>query len=169
MDSLLTWFISNQDADARRKEKMSKINLLLVDDEERFLSTTKILLEKRGVSTATASNGPDGLKILEEQRIDVVILDVKMPGMDGIEVLWKIRKRFPLIEVIMLTGHASVESAVEGLKQGAFDYIMKPCDIPDLLKKIEEAFDKKKAMEGKIRKAKIDKMISHPMAVFEKE
>ena len=148
---------------------MSKMNLLLVDDEERFLSTTKILLEKRGVDTVTATNGLDALKILEEKRIDVIILDVKMPGLDGVEVLRRVKGKFPLVEVVMLTGHASVESAVEGLKLGAFDYVMKPCDIPDLLKKSEEAFDKKKSMEEKIRKAKINNIISHPMAVYEQD
>ncbi len=144
-------------------------NLLLVDDEERFLETTKILLEKRGVKTFTATNGLDALKTLNEHRIDVVILDVKMPGLDGVEVLRKIKHAHPLVEVIMLTGHASVESAVEGLKLGAFDYLMKPCDIADLMGKLNEAFGKKQAMEEKIKKAKIEKMISHPMAVFDKE
>ena len=148
---------------------MATIQLLLVDDEERFLSTTKILLEKRGVATFTATNGVDALKIMSEHRVDVVILDVKMPGIDGVEVLRKTKQKHPLVEVIMLTGHASVESAVEGLKLGAFDYVKKPCDISDLITKVNEAYDKKHAMEEKIRKAQIDKIIRHPMAVFEKE
>lgn len=133
---------------------MGKIQLLIVDDEERFLNTTKTLLEKRGVATCTALSGADALKIVNEQPLDVVILDVKMPGMDGVEVLSKIKHRYPLIEVIMLTGHASVESAVEGLKMGAFDYVMKPCDIPELLAKVKQAYEKKQAVEDKIRKAK---------------
>lgn len=148
---------------------MSRMRLLLVDDEERFLTTTRILLEKRGVETATATNGPDALKILDERPMDVVILDVKMPGMDGVEVLRRIKQKHALLEVIMLTGHASVDSAVEGLKLGAFDYVMKPIDIPDLLAKAEDAFSKKQSMEDKIRKAKVDKIISHPMAVFGKD
>jgi DNA-binding NtrC family response regulator len=148
---------------------MGKVRLLLVDDEERFLSTTKTLLEKRGVDTTTALSGPEALKILDEEHIDVVILDVKMPEMDGVEVLRQIKEKHPLIEVVMLTGHASVESAVDGLKMGAFDYVMKPCDIPDLLAKVEEAFVKKEAVEEKIRKAKIEDIISHPMAVFNKD
>ena len=146
---------------------MATIQLLLVDDEERFLHTTKILLEKRGIITFTATNGMDALKIMEGHRIDVVILDVKMPGIDGVEVLRKTKQKHPLVEVIMLTGHATVESAVEGLKMGAFDYVKKPCDIVDLIAKVNEAYDKKHAMEEKIRKAKIDKIIRHPMAVFE--
>jgi DNA-binding NtrC family response regulator len=148
---------------------MAAIQLLLVDDEQRFLDTTKILLEKRGVSTFIATNGLDGIKILDEHRIDVVILDVKMPGLDGVEVLRKIKQRHPLVEVIMLTGHASVESAVEGLKLGAFDYIMKPCNISALMDKVNEAYAKKQAMEEKIQKAKIESIISHPLAVFDKE
>ena len=148
---------------------MATIQLLLVDDEERFLSTTKVLLEKREIVTFTAANGADALKTLDEHRIDVTILDVKMPGMDGVMVLRKIKETHPLVEVIMLTGHASVESAVEGLKLGAFDYIKKPCDISDLIAKVNEAYDKKHAMEEKIRRAQIDKIIRHPMAVFEKE
>jgi len=114
----------------------------------------------------TALNGPDALRILREERIDVVVLDVKMPGMDGVEVLRRIRQEHPLVEVIMLTGHAAVESAVDGMKLGAFDYVMKPIDIPDLLAKIEEAYHKKKSHDEKIRAAKVDRIISHPMAVF---
>ena len=143
--------------------------MLLVDDEERFLATTRILLEKRGVDTFTASSGRDAMQVLKQQAIDVVILDVKMPGADGVEVLRQIKREYPLVEVIMLTGHASVESAVEGLKLGAFDYLMKPCEIPVLLEKAQEACSQKRAKEERIRKAKIDRIISHPMAVFEDE
>ncbi len=146
---------------------MSNARLLIVDDEERFLTTTKILLGRRGMENVQiATNGPDALKVLREHRIDVVVLDVKMPGMDGVEVLRRLKQEHPLVEVIMLTGHASVESAVDGLKLGAFDYVMKPYDIPDLLEKIEEAYDKKMAHEEKIRGVKVDEIISHPMAVF---
>ena len=146
---------------------MSYLRLLLVDDEERFLSTTRILLEKRGVKNVqTATTGQGALKILREGAVDVVVLDVKMPGMDGVEVLRNVRQEHPLVEVIMLTGHASAESAVEGLKLGAFDYVMKPIDISDLLEKIEEAYEKKRAHEEKIRSAKVKEIISHPMAVF---
>ena len=148
---------------------MANIHLLLVDDEERFLTTTRTLLEKRGVTTFIASNGVDALKVMGEHRIDVVVLDVKMPGVDGVEVLRLTKQRHPLIEVVMLTGHASVESAVEGLKLGAFDYVSKPCEISDLMEKVNEAYTKKHAMEEKIQKAKIEKIIRHPMAVFESD
>ena len=146
---------------------MRHVRLMLVDDEERFLTTTRVLLEKRGVEDIqTATNGADALKILQKVRIDVVVLDVKMPGMDGVEVLRRIKQEHPLVEVIMLTGHASAESAVDGLKLGAFDYVMKPLDIPDLLAKIEEACRKKRTHDEKIRAAKVNEIISHPMAVF---
>jgi DNA-binding NtrC family response regulator len=119
------------------------INLLIVDDEERFLSTTQKLLQKKGIHTLTAVSGSAGYEILETNPVDVVVLDVKMPGMSGMGVLKKIKKDFPAIEVIMLTGHATVQSAVGGIKYGAFDYIMKPCDIDVLADKIREAYAKK--------------------------
>ena len=145
---------------------MANVHLLLVDDEERFVTTTKTLLEKRGVTTFTALNGVDAMKIMDERPIDVMVLDVKMPGLGGVEVLRKTKQKHPLVEVIMLTGHASVESAVEGLKLGAFDYVTKPCDVSDLIEKVTEAYDKKQAMEEKIQKAKLEEIIRHPMAVF---
>ncbi len=119
------------------------INLLIVDDEERFLSTTQKLLQKKGIHTLTAVSGSAGYEILETNPVDVVVLDVKMPGMSGMGVLKKIKKDYPEIEVIMLTGHATVQSAVGGIKYGAFDYIMKPCDIDVLADKIREAYAKK--------------------------
>jgi len=147
---------------------MSNVQLLIVDDEERFLKTTTILMEKRGIQTKSASSGMEALRIIDDSPVDVVVLDVKMPGMDGVETLKRIKRHYPLIEVIMLTGHGSVDSAVKGLRMGAFDYVMKPCDIPDLLEKIEDAYRKKQAMEDKIRKVRVDRIISHPMAVFDK-
>ncbi|MBW2623287.1 MAG: response regulator [Deltaproteobacteria bacterium] len=148
---------------------MAYLKLLIVDDEERFLKTTKTLLEKKGVATLTDRNGMDALKTLQETRVDVVVLDVKMPGLDGVDVLREIKRDHPLVEVIMLTGHASVESAIEGLKLGAFDYLMKPCDISTLVEKVNEAFDKKESAEEKIRQAKLKKIIKHPAAVFEED
>ena len=118
---------------------MEKMNMMLVDDEERFLATTQKLLAKKGYDVSTAKSGIEALEKLSMQNIHVVILDVKMPGMDGIATLKEIKKRFPLIEVIMLTGHATVESAVEGLKSGATDYLMKPTDVNEIIEKAEEA------------------------------
>ena len=85
--------------------------------------------------------------------VDVVVLDVKMPGMDGLTALREIKKRFPLVEVIMLTGHASMEVAIEGMEQGAFDYLMKPMDIDELLYKLQDAYKKKTLHEERIKHA----------------
>lgn len=128
---------------------MKPIHLLLVDDEERFLATTKIILDKRGMKTAIAKSGPEALELLDREPIDVAVVDVKMPGMDGIELLRKIKQRWPRIEVILLTGHASVESAVAGMKMGAGDYVMKPCDLKELAAKIEAAAEKRKKQEAR--------------------
>jgi DNA-binding NtrC family response regulator len=132
---------------------MVKMRLLLVDDEERFLQTTKKLLAKKGYDALTAVSGAECLKTLEKELVHVVILDVKMPGMDGVETLRAIKQRFPLVEVIMLTGHATAESAVEGMKLGATDYLTKPTDIEDLITKAEEAFNKRIDLERKIQMA----------------
>ncbi|MBR9980032.1 MAG: response regulator [Desulfatitalea sp.] len=129
--------------------------VLLVDDEERFLATTRKLLGRIGYNVLTASSGARALQILHETDVHVVILDVKMPGMDGIATLKEIRNAFPLVEVIMLTGHATVDSAIEGMENGAFDYLMKPADIPDLIHKAEAAFQRRQALEGKIRAARM--------------
>jgi two-component system, NtrC family, sensor kinase len=122
---------------------MTSINLMLVDDEERYLTTTQKLLERKGYAVETASSGFEALKKLEKSDIHVVILDVKMPGMGGISTLKKIKQNFPLVEVIMLTGHGTVESAVEGVKLGAADYLMKPVNIDDIKEKIDAAYEKR--------------------------
>ena len=148
---------------------MPMTNILLIDDEERFLKTTKALLEKEECHVATASDGWQGLECLKEKRIDVVILDVKMPGIDGIEVLRRIKADHPLVEVIMLTGHSTLDSAINGLKLGAFDYLTKPCDISELKLKAKAAHEKRSAALDKIQRAKIDRIISHPMEAFVKD
>jgi DNA-binding NtrC family response regulator len=128
--------------------------LLIVDDEERFLKTTKALMEKRQCVVATAPGGIEALDLLRRQEVDVVVLDVKMPGMDGVEVLGRIKKDHPLVEVIMLTGHSTTESAVEGMKLGAFDYLLKPCDIDILHGKVLEARDKKMTRQERMNRDK---------------
>jgi DNA-binding NtrC family response regulator len=130
-----------------------RINLLIVDDEERFLQTTKKLLEKKGIHTLTATSGTAGFSVLESEPVDVVVLDVKMPGMSGMGVLKKIKKEFPSVEVIMLTGHATVQSAVGGIKYGAFDYLMKPCDVDVLASKVRDAFEKKQSGSGQVEQS----------------
>jgi len=135
---------------------MSIANILLVDDEVSFTETMAKRLSKRNFKISTASSGQESLDFLKNnQEIDVIILDVKMPGMDGIETLQHIKQQFPLINVIMLTGHATVESAIDGMKKGAFDYLMKPCDMDVLISKVNEAKEAKRKHEEKIHLAKI--------------
>jgi len=115
---------------------MKEFHVLVVDDEQEFRELTVKRLEKRGLKVEGAESGQRALEILEHSRTDVVLLDVKMPGMDGIETLRQIRILKPLVEVVLLTGHASVDSGIEGMKLGAFDYLMKPCDIEQLMAKV---------------------------------
>ena len=127
--------------------------VLLVDDEKDFIEMLSLRLKEFGEKITVAYSGQEGLDALEKANIDVVILDIKMPGMDGIETLREIKKKFPLVEVIMLTGHGSTETAVEGMKLGAFDYLMKPADFDDLATKLEGARKRKDEQEERIRKA----------------
>ena len=135
---------------------MTLAKVLLVDDEVPFVETITKRLTKRNLDVSAALSGEDALSALAlSDQIEVVIIDVKMPGMDGIETLQAIRKKYPLVEVIMLTGHATVESAIGGMKMGAFDYLMKPCDMDMLMAKVLEAAAKKRAHEEKIIEARI--------------
>ena len=131
---------------------MNNFNVLLVDDELEFLATLVKRLTKRGLNISTAKNGEDALKIIGGKVIDVVVLDVRMPGIDGIQTLREIKKKDPLMEVIMLTGHARLEVAIEGMELGAFDYLMKPADIDELFYKLQDAFKKKTIQREKIKK-----------------
>jgi DNA-binding NtrC family response regulator len=135
--------------------------VLLVDDEAPFVETMTKRLVKRELRVITAFSGKAALETLDNNRnVDVVILDVKMPGMDGIETLREIKKAHPLIEVIMLTAYATVESAIEGMKLGARDYLMKPCDMDVLLAKVQDATSKKREHEEKIREARVKEALS---------
>ena len=147
---------------------MEKMKMMLVDDEERFLITSKKLLSKKGYDVITAASGKEALDKLKTQNIHVVILDVKMPDMDGITTLKKIKMLYPLVEVIMLTGHATVESAVDGLKSGATDYLMKPTDVEILIQKAEEAFEKRQRVEEKIRLAQSRRMMKSPREILKR-
>jgi DNA-binding response OmpR family regulator len=131
--------------------------VLLVDDEAPFVDTMTKRLTKRKLTVFKSYSGEEALETLKENsQIDLIILDVKMPGMDGIETLKEIRKEFPLVEVIMLTGHATVETSIEGMRLGAFDYLMKPCDMDVLIEKVNAAVTKKRDHEEKIREARVN-------------
>lgn len=117
-----------------------KIRLLLVDDEEQFVKNMARILKVRGFDVSTAFSGYEAVDAIESGgEFDVIVLDVKMPVMDGVETLKEIKKRLPDTQVIMLTGHATLSSGTQAMREGAFDYLMKPCDIEDLTEKIKEA------------------------------
>ena len=141
---------------------MKKFSVLVVDDEMEFREVMVKWLSKKGLEARSAESGRDGLAMIERQRIDVVLLDVKMPGMDGIETLRQIKQRKPLIEVVLLTGHASVESGIEGMKLGAFDYLMKPIELDPLIEKLTEAYEKKRLHEDKIEQAQTRQFMNMP-------
>jgi DNA-binding NtrC family response regulator len=146
---------------------MQALKMMLVDDEERFLSTTQKLIQKKGYDVLIASSGGEALEKLRTHPVHVVILDVKMPGMDGITALKKIKQQFPMTEVIMLTGHATVESAIDGLHSGAIDYLMKPADIVEIIQKAEEAYARRQTLESKIRVAQMRKLMRSPREIIQ--
>ncbi len=141
---------------------MREFNILIVDDEQEFLDITVKRLEKRGFKAKGAESGEKALEILEHSYTDVVLLDVKMPGMDGIETLRRIRTMKPLIQVVLLTGHASVDSGIEGMKLGAFDYLIKPIELEPLIEKLADAYEKKRLHQEKIEQAEIKRNMSKP-------
>ena len=138
-----------------------KIRLLLVDDEEGFRSAIARRLSKRGMDPIQASGGEECLSILEKEPMDVVVLDVKMPGISGIDVLKAIKQEFKKLQVILLTGNAAISDGIEGIKSGAFDYLTKPVEIDHLVYKIKQAFEIIQLEEEKQReleyRAKLEK------------
>ena len=147
---------------------MELFRILVVDDEIDFLETIVNRLKMRKLDAVGVESGEAALALLEQQLFDVVILDIKMPGgMDGIEVLREIKKMQPLVEVILLTGHASVETSIEGMKLGAFYYLLKPMKFDELLEKMAAAFRKKAVQDQKIRDAKIKELVRYPGRVLD--
>lgn len=124
---------------------MAKPKILIVDDEERFRNTMSKLLRLKGLETSDAGSGKEGLGLLRDGGYDIVLLDIRMPEMTGVEVLSEIKKIDAGIEVIILTGYASVDTAKKIIELGAFDYLLKPYEPNELLEKIEAAFDRKLA------------------------
>ena len=136
-----------------------KITVLLVDDEKDFVETLAQRLLVRDFDVVTALNGDEAVGLIQKLDIDVVILDVLMPGKDGIETLREIKNLNPLSQVIMLTGHATVETAIEGMKLGAYDYLIKPSETTDLVEKITKAYKLIAEHKDRIRQAEIDGII----------
>jgi DNA-binding NtrC family response regulator len=129
------------------------IDILVVDDEEDFVEMLSLRLEGAGHRVRSAFDGDAGLAALDAAEADVVLLDIRMPGKDGITVLKAIKAAHPVVEVILLTGHGTIDTAVEGLKSGAFDYVQKPARFEELLDRLEAARTRKAKHEGRIRRA----------------
>jgi len=146
---------------------MKGSKILLVDDEAVFTANMSKLLSHRGYRVKTAGSGEDAIRILEAEDVDVIVLDLKMPGMDGIATLREIQKLGLFSQTLILTGHGSIDTALEAVKLGAYDYLTKPCEIDELVSKIEGAWEKKGDAEQKDRSAKIQKVIESPSAAFD--
>ena len=132
---------SNQDT------RTAPVRVLLVDDEVGYVNVLYNRLTKRHFKVGKANSGADAFQLLRQQDFDVAVLDLKMEDMDGIEILKILKKMAPELAVIMLTGHGSAEAAHEGIKQGAYDYLTKPCELEDLIAKIREAHEQRSAGE----------------------
>jgi two-component system, NtrC family, sensor kinase len=152
----------------RNSVKANKLHLLLIDDEVAFLKSISKLFRRRGIDPALGTTGEKGLTILENEPIDVVVLDVKMPGMGGIETLHRIKEKHPKTEVILLTGHANTQDGVDGIKAGAFDYLNKPIEFDHLLTKINQAFDKILMNEEQERQAAFSAKMEQQMMAKER-
>jgi two-component system, OmpR family, response regulator len=129
--------------------KMRMARILLVDDEVTFTSNMSRILSRRGYDVTAVNDGESAIKTIESEEYDVAVLDLRMPGMDGMATLKLMKIKRPLLEVIILTGHGSVDSGIQGMHLGAFDYATKPIQIGELQEKINEAFERKLIREGK--------------------
>jgi len=137
-----------------------KINVLLVDDEKDFVEFLAERLQIRDFNVTIALNGDEAIKLVEENEFDVIVLDVQMPGKNGVETLKEIKKIEQLSQVIMLTGHATVKTAIQGMKNGAFDYLMKPTDTDELIEMINNAYHLVAEQRDKIRQAEINNILN---------
>jgi DNA-binding NtrC family response regulator len=128
---------------------MKDAKILLVDDETVFANNMSKLLNRRGYQVTAVNSGDAALRALMDNSFDVMVLDLKMPGMDGIAMMHEMRKLGLFTEVLILTGHGSIDTALEAIQLGAYDYVTKPCEIADLVSKIEAAFERKTSKEKK--------------------
>jgi len=146
---------------------MKGSKILLVDDEIVFTTNMSKLLNNRGYRVTAVNSGDSAIQALEKENFDVVVLDLKMPGMDGITTLKEIKKLGLFTETLILTGHGSIDTALEAIKLGAYDYLTKPCEIDELVNKIEGAWEKKDGAEKKDMQEKIQKVVESPASVFD--
>ncbi len=141
--------------------------ILLVDDEIVFTNNVSKLLTSRGYRVTAVNSGDSAVRLLTDENFDVVVLDLKMPGMDGITTLKEIKKLGLFTETLILTGHGSIDTALEAIKLGAYDYLVKPCEIDELVMKIEGAWEKKDDKEKTDMQEKIQKVVESPSSVFD--
>ena len=142
---------------------MAPPNILVVDDEGDFLETLMNRLKKRKLTTLGCASGEEALRLAREHTFDVVVLDIKMPGgMDGIETLRELKKIQPEADIILLTGHASLETSVEGMREGAYDYLLKPIKLEDLLEKLAQALERRGSPEHRAQGEEIRKLLRKP-------
>lgn len=134
--------------------------VLLVDDEESFVDALSKRLEARGLVVETASDGEQALKTAKDRTFDIIVLDLAMPGMNGIETLKRLREDDPDLQIILLTGHGSLEKGVEAMKLGAMDFLQKPADLENLLNHIREAGARRTALIEKRARNQISDVIS---------
>jgi DNA-binding NtrC family response regulator len=139
---------------------MPKPRILLVDDEERFRANLQKMLGAQGLAVTARDSGEAALAELKLQPYDVVVLDIRMPGMDGLATLEEIKKIAPGVEVIILSGHASMDAAMEINRLGGYDYLMKPCPLDEILLKIDAAYEKKVERETRTKKSQPPKVPS---------
>jgi DNA-binding NtrC family response regulator len=141
--------------------------VLLVDDEEVFTNNMFKLLSTRGYNVTAVTSGDAAIRALEKQPVDVIVLDLKMPGMDGLMTLKEIQKLGLFTKTLILTGHGSIDSALEAIKLGAYDYLTKPCEVDELVAKIEGAWEEKDDAVKKDLEEKIQRMVESPKSVFD--
>jgi DNA-binding NtrC family response regulator len=136
------------------------IKLLIVDDETRFLQAIAQRLTKRGFDVRTAENGQDAIELARKEKFDIALLDLKMPGMDGGELLRILKDEHQFLEAIILTGHGSLESAVELTKVGAFSYLPKPYELDKLVQVLKDAYEARLKKKFASDQAKLDKIVT---------
>ena len=146
---------------------MKGSKILLVDDEVVFTTNMSKLLVNRGYRVTAVNSGDAAIDALEEEDFDIVLLDLRMPGMDGITTLREIKKLGLFVETLILTGHGSIDTALESIKLGAYDFLTKPCEIDELVAKIEGAWEKKDEAEKQNIEDKIQKVVESPSSVFD--
>jgi DNA-binding NtrC family response regulator len=151
---------------------MRKIRVLFVDDEEKFLRSTTKRLEMRELEVHPFTNGADALKAADATAFDVALVDLKMPGMDGEELLARLKQKHPLVEVVFLTGHGSVASAVRATQAGAYEYLQKPCELDDVLTVLTKAYGKHVAAKDTVEESEVEALMKKavgmgPVALLE--